>query len=126
MHGFIKIVILLTCMGVFWCFSDSFLVTEKPQRPRSAQQLKQDIIEVMGTLVEQESIAIETKAQIQRAFFNHIKACADGDKKSLFTRASTKQLQQVLKTLRQEEERYRKEQVEHKRLLAFVRSHMIT
>ncbi len=125
MNPFLKIVIFLTCMGVFWCFSENFLMTEKPPRPRSGQQVKQDIIEVMGTLVEQESIAIETKAQIQRAFFNHIKAGADGDKKSLFARASTKQLEQLLKMLRQEEERYRREQVEHKRLLAFVRSPMI-
>lgn len=126
MHSLFKFLILLITMAVFWCFSESFLVPEKPMRPRSTQQLKQEILEVMGCLAEQESQAIEVKAKIQQNLYKYIRACAGGDKKSFFSRLSAQQLQSILKLVQDEKARYEREKGNEQRFLASLSSYMIS
>ena len=42
-------------MVVFWCMAENFLVSEKPERRKTPHSFKQEIIELMGDLLELES-----------------------------------------------------------------------
>ncbi len=124
MHPWLKIVILLVCMGVFWAFSESFLAPEKAVKQRSSQQLKQEIVERMSSLLDLRSKLIETDAKTQQVLYKQIKPYAEGDKKCFLSSATMQQLQQVMQRLREEQARSEKELKDRERFLAFVTSSM--
>lgn len=118
----LKILLLLFCMGAFWCFADNFLVTEKPQPRRTTHKIKQEIIDQMGSLLELESDVLAVKAKVQKMLCQQIRAFAEGDKKSSLVRAHFAELQRILTMLKQENTRQRKELAAEERFLASLTS----
>ncbi len=128
MHHLFKILIVCSSLCIFWCGApgeaESFLIQEKPERRKAPQQLRQEIAEIMGDILELESEYVATKGQIQQELCKHIRSIAENDKKSLFKTASSRELQHIIKMLRQEKERCEKELVRDKRFLTSLRSNM--
>lgn len=124
MHRFIKLSLFCISTAVFWCMAENFLVSEKPERRKTASQLRQEIVELMGDVLELESAYVETKGQIQQVLCKHIRSLAENDKKSSFAKAPLCDLQQSLKMLRQEKSRYEKELAHEKRFLAQLRANL--
>lgn len=108
----------------FWCAAENFLVTEKPERRKTPGQLKQDIVESMGTLLEKKIETVEIIAQSQQVLCKRIRAIADNDKDSEFKNAKIRDLQGVLAMLRQENERCERELALEKRFLASLRANI--
>lgn len=124
MNHIFKLLLLVVSMAVFWCMAESFLVTEKPERRKTPAQIKQEIAESMGNLLERKIETIETIAQIQQVLCKHIRALAENDKNSEFKNAKIRDLQGILKTLHQENERCERELAVEKRFLSTLRSNM--
>ena len=122
MHRYIKILLVLVSMAVFWCLGESFLVQEKMERRKTPGQLKQEIAEVLADIVEQESAAIETKAQIQQVICKLIRSIAENDTTTTLKKAKVRDLQSLLRLIRQEKERSDKERALDKRFLATLRA----
>ena len=119
-----KSLIVIALLGVCWCFAETFLLEEKPRR-RSPAQLKEEIINRMGTFLEQESKSIELRAQIQQRICKHIREYAQNDKNSFLKNASTQDLQKILKRLVMEQERYTKEHGDDERFLAMLQASIV-
>lgn len=119
-----KSLIVIVLLGVCWCFAETFLLEEKPRR-RSPAQLREEIIDRMGTFLEQESKSIELKAQIQQRICKHIREYAQSDKNSFLKNASTQDLQRILKRLVMEQERYTKEYADDERFLAMLQASIV-
>lgn len=115
-NGWMKIALLLTSMAAFWCFAETFLVTEKPAAQRTAQQLRQELAHLMGDIIEVESELIQKNAALQQSLCAHMRSYASTERKSFIGRASTKELQSALKLLKSEKARLLKEKKNVERL----------
>jgi len=87
-RGLIKLLLLVSSISL--CCGESFLAPEKRRKP-SAMQLKQEIVETMALLVEEESRAIERRAQIQQVLAKLIRAYTEnsplkGDRAEMLVR----------------------------------------
>ena len=122
MNILFRSVVLISLLMGAWCCAESFLITHKPEKRRTAGQLKEDIVEVMAELLENQTVHIELSAQIQNVLCKHIRAIAHQDKGSSFKKAGVPDLHRLLKQLQNECERYRKECSEDQRFLASLRS----
>lgn len=109
LNQWMKIALLLCATAAFWCFADNFLAPEKPVARRSAQQMKQELVELMGDIIETESALIGQRAALQKKLCTHMRAYAHGEKKSFVARASVHELQRVIKVLRAEKDLLLKE-----------------
>lgn len=119
-----KSLIVIVSLAACWCFADTFLLEEKPRR-RSPAQLKEEIIDRMGIVLEQESKSIELRAQIQQWLCKQIRGYAQGDKNCFLKNASIPELQKLLKRLMMEQERHTKEHADDERLLAMLKASMV-
>jgi tRNA C32,U32 (ribose-2'-O)-methylase TrmJ len=118
----LKIGFLLAGAFAFWCMAEDFLATPAQEKRKSLSQLRQEIVEVLATLVQQESKSIELTAQVQQELYRHIEEIAQGEKKSFFSVASREQLIQRLHTLKQRAQLNDKELTELKKFLTSVRT----
>ncbi len=84
--------------------AESFLVDKKPVRRRTRQQLKHEITELMGSVIEQSSQSLEKEAKIQQKLCKELRASVEGSK-GMLSRASQKDLQQMVASLRKEQQR---------------------
>ncbi len=115
-------------MGILcamWCYAESFLVENNQKRVRPNHQVKQEILDLMGRVLEQESEAIKSKAEIQKALYTKIRGYAEGDKKSFFSTATKSDLQRVLRLMREKKARMDKEIETDKKFLEIVQSALI-
>ncbi len=131
----IKIIFLLVLTGAFWCFSntdkssESFLMpTERRERKKTASQLKQQIVEIMGDLIMDESSATKANAEMQLELCKYLQSYAktvntgSSKKGDFFSRASVRDLHKMLKLLTREKERQEREEIERNKFLAALRS----
>ena len=109
-----SLLIVVLCVGA--CVAESFLVKEKPRR-RTRQQLKQEIIQRMGSLIEQSSVSLEKEAQIQQKLCKELRTALEG-KSSVLNRASIKDLHQRIADLQHEQQRRIQQQATQERFLA--------
>lgn len=100
-HG---IALGLFLIGAGWCTADTFLVPEKPSSRRTRQQLKQEIAQLMGVLIEQSSISLEREAQIQQKLCREVRAAVEGTDSSL-NKGTVKDLEGLLLELKKEHRR---------------------
>ncbi len=116
------------CLGISffmcWCFAESFLVQEKVERRKTPQHMRQEIAEILAEVMELESAYVATKGQIQQELCKHIRSIALNEKNSFFRNASLRELQNSLKLLRHEKERYEKDLVRDQRFLASLRANL--
>ncbi len=123
-----KIIIItgfIGLLGVMWCYAESFIVEENQKRPRPNHQVKQEILDLMGRVLEQESEAIKSKAEIQKALYAKIRGYAEGDKKAFFSVASKPDLHRVLRLMREKKARMDKEIESDKKFLEIMQSPLI-
>ncbi len=109
MNQWLKITFLLSMMAAFWCFAENFIVEEKPAPRRTIAQLRQEVMELMGDVIEQEAHLVQAHARLQGTLCSSLRAYARGDKKSAFARVSNADLLKMAKLLRHEKERQIKE-----------------
>ncbi len=98
-----------------WCLAENFLVKKRPRK--TAQQVKQELVQLMSDLVELKSRAIELEAQVQQRLCQDIRQSLDGSKKSV---RSLKQLQELLISFSAERERLLAHARSQKRLLSTI------
>ena len=95
MRYLIKLLILLSSVFIFWCIAkqaneqmksdtESFLIADEPQRRKNPSQVRQDIAQIMGEILELESACIAIKAQIQQELCKHIRSIAENEAESVF------------------------------------------
>jgi tRNA C32,U32 (ribose-2'-O)-methylase TrmJ len=112
-----KLVLLLTFAFAFWCVAEDFLVTHPHAKRKSLSQIRQEIVETLASLVQQESKSIELQAQVQQLLYKYIEELAQGEKKSFFATASRDQLLKYLQVLN---ERKSLNEREHTALMKFL------
>ena len=123
MNYFLKMIVAFVLLMGAWCCAESFLMTHKPDKRRTPGQLKEEIVEAMGELLENQAMRSEVNAQIQQALCKHIRAIAHQDKASYFKAAGIADLNRILKQLQEENLRCRKEYGEDRRFLSSLRSY---
>ncbi len=114
---------LLLCLGISgvgWLLAESFLAA--PLRRRSMQQIKQDIVELFGAIIEKESKSIELKARVQQEACLRIRTLAENDKKSFFARASSAELQAYVQRLKKAHDALDQEVRELQQLLYYIQT----
>ncbi len=121
-HYMLKALMLLMLAFAFWCFGESFLVTPAQEKRKSLNQLRQETVELLATLVQQESKTIELNAQLQQELYRQIEDIAQGEKKSFFSTASRQQLSAHLQKLRERKEQYDKELAELKKFVTSIKT----
>jgi hypothetical protein len=104
----------------FLC-AESFVVEKRPERI-SEQALKQEIVDVMGSLIEQESTSIAQTAQLQQLLCKKLRAFAQDDNKNFLKQSSIADLKHTIKKLKKELTRAQKESRELARSLSMLRS----
>jgi ATP phosphoribosyltransferase len=119
----LKIGFLLAGAFAFWCMAEDFLATPSQGKRKSLSQLRQEIVEELATLVQQESKSIELNAQAQQELYRHIENIAQGEKKAFYSKASREQLQQCLHMLKQRKEINEKQLGELTAFLSKVRAY---
>lgn len=115
----ISVAIVLGMLGV--CSAESFIVEEVPQKTRPDHQVRQEILDLLGKVAELESESIKTKAEVQKETFVHLRSYVEGDKGSFLSRASRKDLQRIVQTLRKEVSSLNATIAADKRLLEMVK-----
>ena len=53
MNQWMKIIFFIIEMAAFWCFAENFIVEEKPAHEGRSAQLRQEVMELMGDIIEQ-------------------------------------------------------------------------
>lgn len=113
------IIVVLLMVGAL--FAESFLITEeKTERRVPAHHLRNDIIELMGDLVECESALTELKAQFQQKLCKHIRAAAENQKDTFLKKRTLPELHKLKKMLQQEKQRCAQDIEAHKKLIALI------
>lgn len=120
-HYMVKALLLLTFAFAFWCFGESFLATPAQEKRKSLSQLRQETVELLAVLVQQESKSIELNAQIQQELYRQIEDIAQGEKKSFFSSASRQQLSTHLHKLKERKALYEKELAELHKFLNSIK-----
>jgi len=119
-----KMLIIIASMGFFWCLAESFLVPDKAERRKTPSQLKQDIADSLGTLLEKKIELVQTITHIQQVLCKQIRAIAENDRNSEYKNAKVRELQSRLAHIRQENERCEKELALEKRFLSALNANI--
>lgn len=90
--------IILSVIAIFYSFSDNFLST--PSRRRSIGQIKQEVAETLGMLLNQNSKMIEAIAHNQQEIYRAIIQLANNEKNAPIVKASKKELEECLNKLK--------------------------
>ncbi len=98
------------------CLAESFLA-KKPVKRRSRLQLKQEISQRMGSLIELSSKSLEREAQIQQKLCKELRYSVEGAKESMLNRVPIKKLQKISADLQQEQQRRVRHQAAQERFL---------
>lgn len=88
---------IILVLPIEYCTAESFLVNRS--KPKSIGRIKQEIVEVLADLLQQECKIIELKAQIQQNLCKCIGQLAENDKSSCFAKSNKKELQAILDKL---------------------------
>ncbi len=98
-------VVMLCCVIGGWCLADSFILKEKPPARRTRQQMKQEISQLMGSLIEQSSISLEREARIQQRLCKEVRTFVEGTQDSMLNKGSIKDLEVLYSELKKELQR---------------------
>ncbi|CDK30250.1 hypothetical protein [Candidatus Babela massiliensis] len=90
--------LILSVIAIFYSFSDNFLST--PSRRRSIGQIKQEIAETLGIILNQNSKMIESIAHNQQEIYRAIIQLANNEKNSPLVKASKRELEESLNKLK--------------------------
>lgn len=85
-----------------WCLADSFIIKEKPATRRTRQQMKQEISQLMASLIEQSSLSLEREARIQQRLCKEVRTFVEGTQDSMLNKGSIKDLEHLQAGLNKE------------------------
>ena len=97
------------------CFAESFLVHEKPKKRANLNQIRQDIADSLGTLIECSAGTIEQEAKIQQKAGKELRALIDGQGR--FQKASLSELEKTLADVKREIQRRKQLKASQEELL---------